>query len=411
MKTLKRVSVLVLALLCLAGCGGGNGSLSETVKPASVEVPEELEEGDAAALAGFSLALLRENWTGENILLSPLSVLSALGMTANGARGETLAQMETALGLPVERLNGALAAWAADLPKEKPCRVDLANALWLRDDGTLEADREFLAAAAGWYKAEVFPSRFDAAAVKEINGWVEKNTRGMIDGIVEEFSDTAMLCLVNALALEAEWETVYREDQVWENRVFTAEDGRKQSATLMSSSEWSYLEDAGAQGFQKPYAGGRWAFAALLPEEGVELETYLASLTGERLYAVLAGAEEREVYAAVPRFSCEYGAELNDSLRAMGMTAAFEAGEADFSGMGQSSLGPLYISQVLHKTRIAVDEKGTEAGAATAVIMDAGGAMVEDPVPVVHLDRPFLYMLVDRETNLPAFIGAVTSME
>ena len=150
-------------------------------------------------------------------------------------------------------------------------------------------DREFLAAAAGWYKAEVFPSRFDAAAVKEINGWVEKNTHGMIDGIVEEFSDTAMLCLVNALALEAEWETIYREDQVWENRVFTAEDGRKQSATLMSSSEWSYLEDAGAQGFQKPYAGGRWAFAALLPDEGTALEDYLNPLTGARLRQVLAG--------------------------------------------------------------------------------------------------------------------------
>ena len=99
-----------------------------------------------------SLALLRENWTGENILLSPLSVLSALGMTANGARGETLAQMEAVLGLPVEELNEALAAWTENLPRESVCRADLANALWLRDDGSLAPEEAFLQTAADWSK-------------------------------------------------------------------------------------------------------------------------------------------------------------------------------------------------------------------------------------------------------------------
>lgn len=407
----KRICALVLALLCLTGCGGGGGakSLTETVKAAKPEL-QPLTEESAAALTEFSVELLRENWDGKNLLFSPLSVLSALGMTANGAKGETLSQMEEVLGLPVEELNNALAFWTGVLPKEKSCRVDLASAVWIRDDGSFRANQDFLQTAAGWYGAEVFPSRFDAAAVKEVNGWVEKNTHGMIDGIVDKFSDAAVMCLVNALALEAEWKTVYRKDQVWDRRIFTTEDGLEQSVTLMYSSEGHYLEDEGAQGFLKFYKGGRWAFAALLPDEGIALEDYIATLTGERLHEVLENAEETLVYAAIPKFKCEYAVELNDSLKTMGMPDAFEMGLANLSGLGNSDMGPLFISQVLHKTFIEVDEKGTKAGAATAVSVVSGSTM-PGSVPEVHLDRPFLYMLVDTETNLPAFIGAVTSME
>lgn len=408
----KRLSALLLALLCLAGCGGGDGeakSLALGLEAGAVDIPQAVPEEAADALAEFSLELLRADWRGENILVSPLSVLSALGMTANGARGATLEQMEGTLGLPVEELNAALAAWAARLPQEGKCRVDLANALWVRDDGSFEADRDFLQAVLDWYGPEVYGTGFDGAAVREVNAWVEKNTHGMIEGIVDHFSDGAMLCLVNALALEAEWETVYRKDRVREGRIFTAEDGREQPVTLMYSSEGLYLRDENARGLMKPYRGGRWAFAALLPDEGVGLGDYLASLTGERLRGLLADVEETLVHAAIPKFRCAYSAELRDSLAAMGMPDAFEVGKADFSGMGASPLGPLFISQVLHRTYISVDEKGTRAGAASAVESASGGSA--PAAPEVYLDKPFLYMLVDRETGLPAFIGAVASME
>ena len=212
-----------------------------------------ITEAQAGALAAFALDLLRENWTGENILLSPLSVLSALGMTANGAGGKTLAQMESVLGLPAEELNAALAAWAAGLPQEKDFRVDLANSLWLRDDGSFTADPDFLQTVTDWYGAGVFPSKFDSEAVKDINGWVSGSTHGMIPEIIREIPDEAVLYLINALALEAEWERIYKDTQVHENRIFTTEDGREQSVTLMYSDEGFYLEDARAQGFLKPY--------------------------------------------------------------------------------------------------------------------------------------------------------------
>ena len=408
----KKLCALLLALLCLASCGG-SGSKNWTPAPKSSAAPAwPLAETEAEALTEFSLNLLRENWNGENLLLSPLSVLSALGMTANGARGETLAQMEAVLGLPVEELNEALAAWTENLPRESVCRADLANALWLRDDGSLAPEEAFLQTAADWYGAEVFSAPFDAGTRKEINRWVDRNTHGMIPEILEDIPKDVVLYLVNALALEAEWEEIYTDGQVRENRIFTTEDGAEQPVTLMYSSEWSYMRDEHAQGFLKPYKGGRWAFAALLPDEGVRLEDYLASLTGERLHALLSGAKTRKVYAAIPKFKSAYGVELNDALKALGMTDAFDMYQADLSGLGSSPLGPLFISRVLHKTYISVDEKGTQAGAATAVLAVAGAdGPGPDTTPVVHLDRPFLYMLVDTETNLPAFIGVVTTME
>lgn len=411
MKTRKRLFALLLALLCLAGCGGGGGakSLTETVKPAPVEAG--LDGEDAAALADVSLELLKENWKGENLLVSPLSALCALGLTANGAKGETLEQMETVLGLPAERLNAALAAWTAELPKEKDCRVDLANSLWVRNDGSFQANEDFLKTAVSWYGAEVFASPFDSAAVQEINGWVEENTHGMIPEILGELRGETAMLLVNALALEAEWAEIYWDSQVWEDQIFTTGDGVEQPVTLMHSSEFRYLRDEEAQGFLKFYKDGRWAFAALLPDEGVGLEEYLASLTGERLHEVLKNAERTKVEAAIPKFKSECTVELNDSLRAMGMTDAFEAGSADLSGLGVSEQGPLFISQVLHKTYIEVDERGTKAGAATMVaVPGTAGPGTESAPPEVYLDRPFLYMLVDTGTNLPAFIGVVTDM-
>lgn len=411
-RNLLRLSCLTLALLLLTGCGGETAalrSLTENLR-SQAPAPEPVTETQAEALTAFSLDLLRENWTGENLLLSPLSVLSALGMTANGAGGETLTQIETVLGLPAEELNGTLSAWAAGLPRDEDCRVDLANSLWLRDDGSFTASQDFLQTVTDWYGAGVFPAAFDSGTLRDINGWVEQNTHGMIPEIIQEIPDEAVLYLINALALESEWETVYREDQVREDRIFTGSDGREQPVTLMYADEGLYLEDEHAQGFLKPYKGGRWAFAALLPEEGMGLADYAASLTGERLYEILSGAQEALVYTAIPKFQCEYGAELSDSLKALGMTDAFDWKSADFAAMGSSSNGPLYISKVLHKTFISVDERGTTAGAATAVAMDAGGA-APGVVPEVYLERPFLYLLVDLETNLPAFIGAVTTME
>lgn len=210
--------------------------------------------------------------------------------------------------------------------------------------------------------------------------------------------------LINALSFEAKWQTIYQEASIRDG-VFTTEDGQQQTVPMMYSKEYRYLETGTATGFLKSYAGGNCAFAALLPKEGISLADFVDFLTGEQLHDLLANPETVEVRAAIPKFESTYETNLCDTLEALGMTDAFDGQLADFSGIGSSTEGNLPISQVLHKTRIAVDEKGTKAGAATAVV-----EAPSDPKEVL-LDRPFLYLLIDCREQLPVFIGTVTTLE
>ena len=230
----------------------------------------------------------------------------------------------------------------------------------------------------------------------------------MIPEILQEISPDDAMYLINALSFEAEWQTIYQEASIRDG-VFTTEDGQPQDVQMMYSKEYRYLESGTATGFLKSYDGRDCAFAALLPKEGVSLTDFVDSLTGEQLHDLLANPETVEVNAAIPKFESSYETNLCNTLEALGMTDAFDGQLADFSGIGSSTEGNLTISQVLHKTRIAVDEKGTKAGATTAVVVEPTEAP-SDPKEVL-LDRPFLYLLVDCQEQLPIFIGTVTTLE
>ena len=145
---------------------------------------------------------------------------------------------------------------------------------------------------------------------------------------------------------------------------------------------------------------------ALLPKEGVRLRDYIASLTGENLRTMLSNVQDTKVETAIPKFQSEYTVEMKEILQTLGMTDAFDPEQADLSGIGETSTGLLYINQVLHKTYIAMDEQGTKAGAATVVATGEGAAPPTE-VKTVYLDRPFLYLIVDREAGLPVFMGTV----
>ena len=392
----------------LSGCGGKR-DLMQGVTPTAVSAAAVPSDG-AESASGLALRLLRQEIeTGEsNILLSPLSILYALSMTANGAKGETLAQMEQVLGLPLESLNAYLLAYRKALPAEKKCRVSLANSIWFKDDDSLAVEESFLKTNAAWYDADLYQLPFNSAACKAINNWVNKETTGIIPEILQEISPDAAMYLINALAFEAEWQTIYQEASIRDG-VFTTEDGQQQAVPMMYSKEYRYLETGVATGFLKYYDGKNCAFAALLPKEGISLRSCIDSLTGEQLHDLLANPETVEVRAAIPKFESTYETDLSDTLEALGMTDAFDGQLADFSGIGSSTDGYLTISQVLHKTRITVDEKGTKAGASTAVVAEPTEAP-SDPKEVL-LDRPFLYLLIDCQEQLPIFIGTVTTLE
>lgn len=409
----KTIFGLSLALLLsLSACAAPvapnqKGDLMAGIQPHSSSASiQDVDSTAADAAAEFGLKILRASMgEGGNVLVSPLSVLSALTMTANGAQGDTLAQMEKALGLPVGQLNEYLSAYGRNLPSGEKYLFHQANSLWLKERA-VEVEKDFLQKNADYFGAGIFQEPFDSATVEKVNGWVKEHTHGMIPQMLGELSPQAVMILVNALAFEGEWAHIYEEQDIREGS-FTLADGSAKPVDMMFSSEYGYIKDGEAVGFLKYYTDAKYAFAALLPGEGQSLADYAATLTGQHLRQLLAEPEEREVWANLPKFETEYSVSLSDTLRALGMTDAFDPDKADFSAMGQAADGwPLYIGDVLHKTYISVFEQGTKAGAATAVVMEAGAAMTDEPARVI-LDRPFLYMIVDTETCTPVFLGAM----
>lgn len=406
MKKILALMLVLAGLLSMTACQkSAANDLTKGVKPVQTaekqtDVPESLSGAEITErVTGLGIRMLQQNLEGSNPLLSPLSVSLALSMTANGAADQTLSQMEAALGADTATLNAFFAG------QKNGKQLQSANSIWLKDDESLHVEESFLQQNAASFGADIFSVPFDEAAKTAINDWVSKNTDKMIPQIVDEIPKEAVMYLVNALSFDAKWEEIYKSSDVWDG-TFTNLDGETVHVDFLHGEEGQYLKDETAQGFLKPYAGGRYAFAALLPDEDTNIESYVNSLTGERLHAILSSPEETFVEIAMPKFKAEYSAELSESLAALGMTDAFDGEKADFSRLGSSAEGNIYISRVLHKTFLQLDEAGTKAGAATAVEMKTEGAM-EYPY-YVRLDRPFVYMIVDLETKIPVFLGVLT---
>lgn len=412
---MKRILSLILGITIsvLSACGTPlSENLMDNVKPSGrIADDTALTDVSNAAVTDFAVRLFKESMAdGENTLLSPLSVLVALSMTANGADNDTLTQMEAVLGMPIDQLNTWINNYMVNLPEDEKYKLSLANSIWFTDDERFTVNQDFLQTNADYYGADVYRAAFDEKTCKEINKWVENKTDGMIKDILDEIPADAVMYLINALAFDAEWQDIYLDTQVRKG-TFTTEAGKKQKVEMMYSEEYTYLEDEHAAGFIKYYKDRKYAFAALLPNEGVSVSDYIASFDGEHLNDLLTNYTNTAVNTAIPKFEMEYDVEMSEILSGMGMPDAFDGTLADFTKLGYSDAGNIFISRVLHKTFISVDEKGTKAGAATAVEATEECAMEVEEPKQVYLDRPFVYMLIDCETNLSFFIGTVMDTE
>ena len=358
--------------------------------------------------ADFAMDLFKTcHKDGTNTLVSPLSVAAVLSMAANGAGGETLKQMEAMFGMDVDELNAFTGSWISSFADNSYIKVNIADSIWFDESSGFVPEEKFLKTNANYYGASLYKTRFDASAVKEINGWVGRNTDGMIREIIDSLPENTVMVTLNALSFDAEWMRIYKKDEV-EGGVFTREDGVKTGAVFLRGEETVFLEDEKATGFIKPYKDNKYAFAAMLPNEGVTLSEYIQYLTGEGMRRTLADREYLTVITSIPKFDTEYRTDLKDCLRSLGMESAFDQNAADFSGIGSLVNGNIYLSEVIHKTHVTVDERGTKAGAASAA-MYLGNGWDPDRREVC-LNRPFVYMLVDLETCVPFFIGAMTDV-
>lgn len=342
----------------------------------------------------------------KSSLISPLSVIVALGMTSNGASGETREEFEKLFGFSVDEANAYLYTLAHSLYNGDGAKVELANSIWFGKDGRLAVHEDFLQVNKSYYDAQAYEEDFYShKTVKKINKWVSEHTDEMIDEIISEIDPDTLMILINALVFDALWNNPYEEYQCQDGK-FTAYDGSNTDVTFMTSGE-TLIVTENAVGFRKYYEGN-YAFVAMLPDGDVF--DYVKSLSGDELGQILSGKKNdygRSAVAYLPQFEYDYELSLYNALESMGLKKAFSPSEADFSRIGDCAYN-MYIGDVLHKTHIEVTKAGTRAAAVTAVIMECTS---ERKTMTVKLDRPFVYYIVDCKTNLPLFMGVVTQIK
>ncbi len=349
----------------------------------------------------FAMQLFTKSFNEENnALISPLSVSLALGMVMRGAEGETKEEMRKVLAgeLDQETFENALTEYAKSLPSNDKTKFHFADSIWV--EKAFKLHRKYEKKTEKLYKSVIERLPFDEEAVRKINAWVAKETDGMIDSVVDSVTPEAMLYLINALAFDGEWAEIYSQADVRDHS-FRILSGEEVEIKGMWHDESIYLKGEGCTGFVKPYAGTRYSFVALLPDEEKETAEFIRGLTAEKYAKILSSRSIMKVSTMLPKFTLDYSDVLNGKLSDLGMARAFGPG-ADFSGMSPS---PIAIGEVIHKTHIEVDERGTKAGAVTAVMMKM--MAMPEPKPEVILDRPFVYAIVDNEHFIPLFIGAL----
>ncbi len=409
--------VAITLLLCASACttyssgsvsviGGETSSLSMNFSPRFVEM-KQADDGFKTAMAELSMKLFREAVTkdNKNDNFSPLSAVLCLSLIANGADGETRAEMETLFGLSVEDMNKYLKSYVSGLYSGENCKVSIANSIWFRNDGSLHVRNDFLQTNADYYGSEAYAAPFDKTTVKEVNDWVEKNTDGLIKEILKKISANSAMFLVNTLLFDAKWLDQYTDRQISENCDFANYDGSVSKVNYLISEENRYFEGKDFKGFLKQYEGSKYSFAGILPDKDTDIYSLIKSLDGKTWMNTVGKAENREINAVIPEFSfATEELDMTAMLKKLGMRKAFDKGSADFSKMGTSDRGPLYLDYVKQKTYIEVNRNGTKAAAVT------WGEMCGGCVESIVLNRPFIYAIVDNETGLPLFIGAVTSL-
>lgn len=379
------------------------------------EVGEEYRQASAALALKLLSASYKEN---EDALISPLSITTALLMAACGAEGETREQFEELFGMTVERMSAELFNHYAKLVSRDDAKFNSANSMWVTTRPDFKINENFLHTIENTFEADVFAAPFtDPDTVPSINGWVSEKTDRMIPSILKEDDvsyDTVMV-LINALCFDALWAQQEADDACFDG-TFRGKNGNS-TVRFMNASAEGYLEGEHEVGIIKKYKGGDFAFVALMPKEG-DIDSYLNTLDGERFVELFdhrrysTGNKTVTVSAKIPHFSTDASFEISSALKELGLTDAFEVGRADFSSLGMmDGEENIYISKVLHKTHLELDNSGTRAAAVTAIILDAESAEpIETEYYRVELDKPFVYAIVDTATGLPAFLGVCNNI-
>ncbi len=414
MKWMECVLFVMTSLLLFSTCGENvTGSNDEDPKG---ELPRDLtasEQKLVEADRNFSYRIFREtvayDHEEENIMISPLSISMALAMALNGAEGETFDDMRETLkltGMDLDEINEAFESLTELLMTVDPkVTMKIANSVWHRDG--LPVKEDFLDRLEKHFGAQVEGLDFsDPAAVEKINSWVDKSTEGMISEIIDEIPPHMVMYLINALYFKGDW---LRQFDTEDTRTadFHLETGETTEVEMMSQKGLFATYMSGeVQMIELPYGDSLFSMTVIMPADpDTPIDSFInEKVTAENLSEWRSNlrVDNREATVELPKFELEYEIEYNDILKAMGMEIAFSESEANFKGIADTAPQNLFIDNVKHKTFIRVDEEGTEAAAVTSV-----GIGVTSMPPQIMFNRPFVFIIHERESGANLFMGKV----
>ena len=409
----KRVSVLlvllisILLLQCSKNPTGNKQDIPEEPIPDLASVEKRLIESDNKFGIKLFKEIIREE-SDSNVFISPLSVAMALGMTYNGAAGETQKAMQQALeleGFTLQEVNQCYQHLLESLAQLDPkVEFGVANSIWYREsEGRRVPREEFLSLCDEYYNALVHGLDFnDPSSADTINMWVEEETNGRIKDLVRKpIGYTTLMFLINAIYFKGTWTYEFDPEETADAWFYLPDGPKKRCKMMKQRSLFEYLENDTFQAIDLPYGDGDFSMTIFLPRWGISVNSLITELNQDNLNDWISCFESDSVDLYLPRFKLEWGQKLNDVLSGLGMGVAF--GEfADFSRMYEG--GPVWISEVRHKSFIEVNEEGTEAAAATVVVM------VESAEPMglmMEINRPFLFMIRENVSGTILFIGKI----
>lgn len=377
--------------------------------PLTVGTDESKKLGAAAARSvnEFAFDLYKKLAAAKgSLFLSPYSVSSALCMTYAGARGQTAAEMEKVLRATpdVHRYMGALVNEINAVPKDTAA-VSVASALWPAAGVRLLP--EFVQTVRDGYAATVSPLDYQASSVKAaavVNNWVSKHTNGRIKNIVNAavLNKHTQLALTNAVYFKSQWAREFEAGDTRMQSFYVSKTQTVRVPLMYEQGRFRYAKIENAAIAELPYKNGRFSMLVLLPDKNASLQALEWQLSAASIDRWTSGLKERLLDLYLPKFHTESSFELSKTLAALGMPSAF-GGSADFTGM--NGTGGISIGSVLHKTFVDVEEDGTEAAAATAVVMLTSAAPSQERPLEFRADRPFIYLIRDHESGAIIFIG------
>ena len=408
---------IVLALILLLGvfalqCSKSTSPL-QTGNQNGVQL-SAVEKELVTAVKPFGFKLFRSlnrEYGDQNVIISPLSVSLALGMTLNGAANATYDSMAAVLGfegMDNQTINETYRTLIEKLTTaDAKVLFEIADAIWYRKGFDVLPD--FIAANRNYFDAAVQPGNFDQGTLDSINAWVNEKTHGKIEKILDYINYRDVMYLINAIYFKAIW-TYQFDKQKTRDDIFSLEDGSRISCKMMVIREkWNYFEDDRIQAAELPYGDGKFGMVVILPKEGHSVGQIVNELDVQRWQTITGHFAPDSGTIQLPKFKLRFKDIMNNNLAPLGMGIAFDGQRADFSRINPNI--PLYISIVLHKTFIQVDEEGTEAAAVTLVGIRYTSVGDEPEGFTMYVNKPFIFVIRDRANDAILFMGKVTNPE